>query len=234
MLIQGKITHQLSVDSPSNLDALTFGLNLCLRLLTHPNSAITIAACAACRTVCKGPFHLTWLCKRFSQRPKGGECQGLDKVPPVCLMGPARRKERQGKGVEGESSPKECLLNTGGRVMGPLPILKSIKQFLSCPKIIYQYQPCSSQSNLTNLCKQAAFIKPLCFWLLQGAKYEQRISAQVEETQRVVTLICLLKLSIHLHLHFDADLCKYSTHTAWYKIRRRKSIQVPIKIKFCI
>lgn len=35
MLIQAKITLQLSVDSPSNVAALTFGLNIRLRSLTH-------------------------------------------------------------------------------------------------------------------------------------------------------------------------------------------------------
>lgn len=38
MLIQEEITHQLSLDSPPNLLALTLGLNIRLRSLTHPNS----------------------------------------------------------------------------------------------------------------------------------------------------------------------------------------------------
>lgn len=39
MLIQEKITHQLSADSPPNLLALTFGLNICLKSSTRPNSS---------------------------------------------------------------------------------------------------------------------------------------------------------------------------------------------------
>lgn len=39
MLIQEEIAHQLSPDSPPNLLALTFGLNICLRSLTRPNSS---------------------------------------------------------------------------------------------------------------------------------------------------------------------------------------------------
>lgn len=39
MLVQVQITLQLSVDSASNLVALTSGLNIHPYLLTHPNSS---------------------------------------------------------------------------------------------------------------------------------------------------------------------------------------------------
>lgn len=95
------------------------------RKIEHPplfcQSVSSVKHCGVCclpRGV-QGPFHLTWLCKRFSQRPKGGECQGLDKVPRLP-DGPCRTEGGTGRerGVEVESSPEECLLNTGGRVVG--------------------------------------------------------------------------------------------------------------------
>lgn len=58
------------------------------------------SACSLQRGVW-GPFHLTWLCKSFSLRPKGGECHRLDKVP-ISLMGPAAGRRRPGCGVKGE------------------------------------------------------------------------------------------------------------------------------------
>lgn len=85
------------------------------RKIEHPplfcQSVSSVKHCNAC---CfphgmQGPFHLTWLCKRFSQRPKGGECQGLDKVP--CLPdGPCWREGEtvEWSGVEwrGSQVPK--------------------------------------------------------------------------------------------------------------------------------
>lgn len=74
------------------------------RKIEHPpllcQSVSSVKHCSVCCSPhgVQGPFHLTWLCKRFSQRPKGGECQGLDKVPSICLMGPAGRRARWGEG----------------------------------------------------------------------------------------------------------------------------------------
>lgn len=78
------------------------------RKIEHPpllcQSVSSVKHCSVCCSPhgVHGPFHLTWLCKRLSQRPKGGECQGLDKVPSICLMGPAGRRARWGRG-EGKS-----------------------------------------------------------------------------------------------------------------------------------
>lgn len=65
----------------------------------------------------QGPFHLTWPCKRFSQRPKEGECRGTDKVPRQP-DGSCRMEGGMEIQVKGESSPKECLLNTRGKFCG--------------------------------------------------------------------------------------------------------------------
>lgn len=93
------------------------------RKIEHPplfcQSVSSVKHCSVCCLPhgVQGPFHLTWLCKRFSQRPKGGECHRLDKVPRLP-DGSCRTERESGRGVEGESSPKEWLLNTGGRVVG--------------------------------------------------------------------------------------------------------------------
>lgn len=64
----------------------------------------------------QGPFYLTWLCKRFSLRPKGGECWGLDKVPRLP-DGPCRT-EKWAEEWRWSKVFKECLLYTEGRFVG--------------------------------------------------------------------------------------------------------------------
>lgn len=68
------------------------------RKIEHPalfcQSTFSVKHCSACRLlwVVQEAFHLTWLCKRFSPRPKGSEWHRLDKVP--CLpAGPCCREE---------------------------------------------------------------------------------------------------------------------------------------------
>lgn len=148
---------------------------------------------------CKGPFHLTWLCKRFSQRPKGGECQALDKVP--CLPdGPSQRKGERGRRVEWESSRRECLLNTRGRVVCeegrvgecmcvpvpvhpllPLVLSSSLCQLIRAEsrivpafKIIHPYQPAFRKYFNTSAkvyhVKSKQHLSNHCLWLLQAAK----------------------------------------------------------------
>ena len=57
------------------------------RKIEHPallyQSVSSIEHCSVSHSlrVMQRPFYLTWLCKRFSLRPKEGECWGLDKIP---------------------------------------------------------------------------------------------------------------------------------------------------------
>lgn len=227
------------------------------RKIEHPplfcQSVSSVKHCSVCCLPhgVQGPFYLTWLCKRFSQRPKGGECQQLDKVPRLP-DGPCWTEGETGRGAKGESSPKECQLNTGGRVVGVLwegsvyvclpvpffyltyilcwsffsvlvicvlivfcafftslalcnftlvlpplstlvlsslyPSLRAQSSFSPAQKS-YNRQPCSLQS--FNKSAQVYSVSkkhlPLCLCLLQGAKYQQRISAQVEGTPVIIS-----------------------------------------------
>lgn len=83
--------------------------------IEHPplfcQSVSSVKHCSKCcwPPSVQGPFHLTCLCKRFSLRPKGGKCQGLDKV--LGLPDGSWRVEREmERGWSGSQVSKESVL----------------------------------------------------------------------------------------------------------------------------